>query len=72
MKLADGDKNGLADDSSVFLGSDIPAGNIMNLRPLGEVDCVASGEFICFGVLGFGSPFVELKLSSLGPYLGKL
>lgn len=74
MKLADGDKNGLAElDSRAFLGSDIPAGTMMNFRPLGEVACDDNDEaFPCFGVFGFGSAFVELKLSSLGPYFGKV
>lgn len=75
MKLVDGDKKGLAEISRTFVESDEPAGTIMNFLPLGDVACdedTDKGTLTCFGVFGFGSAFTELKLSSLGPYLGKL
>lgn len=75
MKLADGDKNGLAEVSSAFLGSEIPAGIMINFRPLGDVACEDDadiGTLTCFGVFGFDSALVELKLSSLVPNFGKL
>jgi hypothetical protein len=60
MKLADGERKGLAECSRAFRDSE--AGMTTNFRPVGEAACDDAG-------FGF---FVALKLISLSSSFGKL